>query len=184
MRRFQGRYCSRTNRTERQVQTVREDFLLTCLWLMNQVGDANKPDWWTDGVFRWADCQGLLCQTTGGVWLLLHSLLKSQYRNKCNFQIAEFALVVGTNILMKTSRAVLFSRCRNTCLFGTDPQKYKILMILIVFSETIKILMQENDYFSVVRRNKDLRGQRGRLECGGKKKWTSINCVEWMNWAS
>lgn len=168
MRSFQGRYCSRTNRTERQVQTVREDFLLTCLWPMNQVGDANKPEWWTDGVFRWADCQGLLCHTTGGVWLLLHSLLKSQYRNKCNFQIAEFALVVGTNILMKTSRAVLFSRCRNTCLFGTDPQKYKIVMILIVFSETIKILMQENDYFSVVRRNKDLRGQRGRLEYGKK----------------
>lgn len=168
MRSFQGRYCSRTNRTERQVQTVREDFLLTCLWPMNQVGDANKPEWWTDGVFRWADCQGLLCHTTGGVWLLLHSLLKSQYRNKCNFQIAEFALLVVTNILMKTSRAVLFSRCKNTCLFGTDPQKYKIVMILIVFSETIKILMQENDYFSVVRRNKDLRGQRGRLEYGKK----------------
>lgn len=168
MRSFQGRYCSRTNRTERQVQTVREDFLLTCLWPMNQVGDANKPEWWTDGVFRWADRQGLLCHTTGGVWLLLHSLLKSQYRNKCNFQIAEFALLVVTNILMKTSRAVLFSRCRNTCLFGTDPQKYKIVMILIVFSETIKILMQENDYFSVVRRNKDLRGQRGRLEYGKK----------------
>lgn len=168
MRSFQGRYCSRTNRTERQVQTVREDFLLTCLWQMNQVGDANKPEWWTDGVFRWADRQGLLCHTTGGVWLLLHSLLKSQYRNKCNFQIAEFALLVVTNILMKTSRAVLFSRCRNTCLFGTDPQKYKIVMILIVFSETIKILMQENDYFSVVRRNKDLRGQRGRLEYGKK----------------
>lgn len=168
MRSFQGRYCSRTNRTERQVQTVREDFLLTCLWPMNQVGDANKPEWWTDGVFRWADRQGLLCHTTGGVWLLLHSLLKSQYRNKCNFQIAEFALLVVTNIFMKTSRAVLFSRCRNTCLFGTDPQKYKIVMILIVFSETIKILMQENDYFSVVRRNKDLRGQRGRLEYGKK----------------
>lgn len=168
MRSFQGRYCSRTNRTERQVQTVREDFLLTCLWPMNQVGDANKPEWWTDGVFRWADRQGLLCHTTGGVWLLLHSLLKSQYRNKCNFQIAEFALLVVTNILMKTSRAVLFSRCKNTCLFGTDPQKYKIVMILIVFSETIKILMQENDYFSVVRRNKDLRGQRGRLEYGKK----------------
>lgn len=147
MRSFQGRYCSRTNRTERQVQTVREDFLLTCLWQMNQVGDANKPEWWTDGVFRWADRQGLLCHTTGGVWLLLHSLLKSQYRNKCNFQIAEFALLVVTNIFMKTSRAVLFSRCKNTCLFGTDPQKYKIVMILIVFSETIKILMQENDYF-------------------------------------
>lgn len=168
MRSFQGRYCSRTNRTERQVQTVREDFLLTCLWQMNQVGDANKPEWWTDGVFRWADRQGLLCHTTGGVWLLLHSLLKSQYRNKCNFQIAEFAILVVTNIFMKTSRAVLFSRCRNTCLFGTDPQKYKIVMILIVFSETIKILMQENDYFSVVRRNKDLRGQRGRLEYGKK----------------